>query len=290
MTRVRGRNPRNVAAAIGGMLFGLFALCVATPAAVGAVPAPGVTITGGSGSPYTNGAVVAISVGANSVFSPNSRIEAIECAAPKGVDPLSDATCDGNTAQSGTVLVAGDGSFEISHYTIYSLPNTALEETPDVIPVCNFGSECVLYVGQNQNDFTAPKVFSAPFTVQPTSGSTPVTVHHAPVPGAPHTGVSARVAAAGAGTVDHVAAATTPTSLPATRSPATRSPTTAPFGSSGSPTGASPHPSPAVTGSNGAASDGPFSSGALVWWLVVLAVLLILIAVVGVRWWRGSPR
>ncbi len=87
--------------------------------------------------------------------------------------------------QSGTVLVAGDGSFEISHYTIYSLPNTALEETPDVMPVCNSGSECVLYIGQDQNDFTQPKVFSAPFTVQPTAGSVPVA---ADSPGAPRPG------------------------------------------------------------------------------------------------------
>ena len=41
-------------------------------------------------------------------------------------------------------------------------------------PICNQTNSCVLYVGQNQNDFTAPKVFSAPFLICSSSG-TPTT-------------------------------------------------------------------------------------------------------------------
>ena len=37
-------------------------------------------------------------------------------------------------------------------------------------PICNQTNYCVLYVGQNQNDFTAPKVFSAPFLIAPGAG------------------------------------------------------------------------------------------------------------------------
>ena len=33
----------------------------------------------------------------------------------------------------------------------------------------------MLYVGQNQNDFTAPKTFSAPFLISQTSGTTTTT-------------------------------------------------------------------------------------------------------------------
>ena len=259
--------------------FGLMA-----SAAMGDVPPPGVTITGGGGSPYGNGAVVGIDVGPNPFFAPNSRIEVIECAAPKGVDPVSDATCDGNTAQSGSVLVARDGSFQIPHYTLYSLPNTALEETADGIPICNATSECVLYIGQNQNDFTAPKVFSTAFTVQPTAGSTPVAAHHAPVPGAPVTGVSRSVAAAGASTVDHIAAATTTTTAPA--SPPSHTPASRDSSGSSPPTPSRPAPAVAANPSSG----GLFDLGAVLPWLIVLGVLLIVVAAVGTRWWRGSER
>jgi hypothetical protein len=227
--------------------------------------------------------VVAIHVGPNSTFVPNSRIEVIECAAPHGMDPTSDATCDGNTAQSGSVLVAGDGSFDVPKYTVYALPNTTLEETADVIPVCNTTSECVLYVGQDQNDFTKPKTFSAPFTVQPTAATTPVAAHHAPVPGAPVTGVSRSVAAAGASSVTPMQTVAPPTTAPSGSTP---TPSTVPA-TSGSPT---PHASgPAVAGSGASSSGGVFSLnwGAVLLWLGVLGVLLVLIGVVGTRWRRS---
>lgn len=279
------RSPVRAIVAAASFVFAVsVAFGLAAPPAMGSAPPPAVTITGAAGSPYGNGAVVGIAVGPNSFFAPHSRIEVIECAAPKGVDPVNDTTCDGNTAQSGSVLVASDGSFAIPHYTLYSLPNTALEETSDGIPVCNTTSECVLYIGQNQNDFTAPKVFSAAFIVQPTAGATPVAAHHAPVPGAPVTGVSRSVAAAGASTVDHVAAATTTTTAPAT--PPSRAPTSP--GSSGSSAPAPARPAPAVAADP--SSGGLFDLGAVLPWLILLGVLLILIAAVGTYWWRGSER
>ena len=71
--------------------------------------------------------------------------------------------CDGNTIQGISILVANDGSFSESTYQVYALPSPVLGEQPNAQPICNQTNYCVLYVGQNQNDFTAPKVFSAPF-------------------------------------------------------------------------------------------------------------------------------
>lgn len=140
-----------------------------------ATPAnPTLIITPGPrGHPYANGTSVTITVGPNSMFAPNSRIEVIECAAAHGTIPIDDTTCDGNTAQYGSVLVATNGSFQVPSYTLMALPTTVLGENADQVPVCNATSECVLYIGENQNDFTQPKIFSAPFTVEPTAASTP---------------------------------------------------------------------------------------------------------------------
>ena len=56
-------------------------------------------------------------------------------------------------------------------YYIDKLPSVALGENPkDSLPVCDTSHPCVLYVGEDWNDFSKPKVFSAPFTVT-SSGS-----------------------------------------------------------------------------------------------------------------------
>ncbi len=124
-------------------------------------PAPGSTT-------YHDGQVVQLSVGPNRYFAPYSRIVILECADKGGATdalPRNDTTCDGNTVQGYSVLVNKDGSFSASSYPLFSLPNTQLGEAADGEPVCNQTNACVLYVGQDQNHFTAPKVFSAPFTI-----------------------------------------------------------------------------------------------------------------------------
>ena len=50
----------------------------------------------------------------------------------------------------------------LTGYAMYRCPAFAREQA-NFQPICNQTNFCVLYVGQNQNDFTAPKVFSAPF-------------------------------------------------------------------------------------------------------------------------------
>jgi hypothetical protein len=147
---------------------------------VGSAPAgastPTLTVT--PSTDLHDGESVAVSVGPNSVFTPNSRVNILECADPGGSVanlPKSDSTCDGNTIQGNTVLVAANGSASDPDYTIYLLPSPALGEQSNDQPVCNQTNPCVLYVGQNQNDFTAPKVFSTAFSIAPAAGGATTT-------------------------------------------------------------------------------------------------------------------
>lgn len=120
-----------------------------------------------SGHPVRNGETVSISVGPNSFFDPYSRIEIMECAAPGGQLPTSDLVCDGVTTEVTPVSVNADGSFQLPYYTLLSLPTPVYAENPRGTPVCNLTNACVLYVGEDQNDFSRPKIFSAPFTIDP---------------------------------------------------------------------------------------------------------------------------
>ncbi len=130
-----------------------------------------------SSGPYHSGQTISLSVGPNKYFAPYARIIVIECADPGGQVanlPINENSCDGNTVQAGSILVNKNGSFSESRYTVDSLPNPILGESQYDEPVCNLTHQCVLYVGQDQSHFTAPKVFSAPFTVKPPkSGSHP---------------------------------------------------------------------------------------------------------------------
>jgi len=130
---------------------------------------PAVTISPSS-SGYRDGQTVTVSVGPNKYFAPYSRIIIIQCADAGGSTanlPTSSLTCDGNTVSGHSVLVNKDGSFSTPYFVMYSLPNSQLGEEPSNEPVCNATHQCVLFVGENQNDFTQPKVFSEPFRVQP---------------------------------------------------------------------------------------------------------------------------
>ncbi len=169
-TQARAWLPRIGVALI---LAGIVAFIV--PATVGATT-PSVAIT--PSGPWQSGQQVTVAVGPNSVFTPHSRIVVIECADPGGSTanlPKDDSTCDGNTVQGATVLVQPNGSFTVSGYTLYSLPNAALGEQPNEQPICNATNQCVLFVGQDQNDFTSPKVFSAPFAIQAASATATTT-------------------------------------------------------------------------------------------------------------------
>jgi hypothetical protein len=146
------------------VLAGVAVVGMAGPA--GAVAPPALKITPG---PYHNGQLINLSVGPNHFFTPYSRINIIECADPGGQAknlPISVNGCDGNTIQGVTILVQPNGSWYEHGYQLYALPNASqLGESVDSQPVCNEKKGCVLYIGQNQEKFTAPKVFSDPFAI-----------------------------------------------------------------------------------------------------------------------------
>ncbi len=150
-----------------------------------AAATPTVTISPGPASgAFTSGESVTVTVGPNSLFVPHTRVNMIECADPGGSAanlPTSLSTCDANTIEADTVLVQPDGSFVEHGYTLYALPNEVLGEQSNWQPVCNRTNQCVLYVGEDQDDFTQPKIFSAPFAFTSSapaitvSGTTPTT-------------------------------------------------------------------------------------------------------------------
>jgi hypothetical protein len=187
------------------------ALAIAIAQTVGAsAAAPNVTVSPGSN--LHNGQSVSVAVGPNGFFTPNAHVNILECADPGGKVanlPKDASTCDGNTIQGPTVLVGTDGSFSTSGYSVYVLPSITLDEQPDGQPVCNATNPCVLFVGQDQNNFTAPKVFSAPFTVDPGTVTTTT------LPSGSSTPASTSTSSPGA-TTTPTTATTSPTSAAAT--------------------------------------------------------------------------
>jgi hypothetical protein len=134
-----------------------------------------------TGTPYASGQSINISVAANSTLSlanletaggytGEPAMKAVECDDPGGLVANLPATptgnCDGQTVLS-TSAVNADGSFTISNYKIYWLPdNATFGESPTQTPTCGTPpDDCVLYLGPNQNDFSKPHIFSAPFLV-----------------------------------------------------------------------------------------------------------------------------
>ena len=159
---------RTASCLVGSFVAGL--VVVAMAGGAGAVAAPALNITPG---PYHNLQLINVSVGPNHYFKPYSRINIIECADPGGKTrnlPVSVTACDGNTIEGNTILVQRNGSFSEHGYQLFALPNAPqLGEQPDTLPACNQKKICVLYVGQNQENFTAPKMFSPPFAISKSS-------------------------------------------------------------------------------------------------------------------------
>jgi len=144
-----------------------------TPTTGSVVPDSAVPVgTVTPGTPFSSGQGINVVIPANSVFSDTTNLNVVECAAPNGVVPTASSACDGNTINGPTLKSNADGSvnfqtFTGSLYTVYALPDSvSLGESPGG-PVCGSTSatECILYIGYNQNDFTQPHVWSQPFFV-----------------------------------------------------------------------------------------------------------------------------
>jgi hypothetical protein len=139
---------------------------------------PGSAVAIGSvtgGTPFSSGQGINVIIPANSVFtSASTNINIVECAAPNGVIPSTPSDCDGNTINPFTLKANADGSFNYQTYTknsyqAYALPDSVSlgESASSGGPVCGSTSatECILYIGYNQLDFTQPHVWSQPFYV-----------------------------------------------------------------------------------------------------------------------------
>ena len=172
-----GREGRLVPVAGLAAVLAVVILILTGEPAASAAGAPTVSVTpapskGGFGDQQ----VVKIAVGSNPLFTPNSRVVILECTDPGGSVanlPVSYSSCDGNTIQPDTTVVHADGSFVEPSYTLYALPSTLLGEQANWQPVCNSSHPCVLFIGEDQNDFTKAKVFSAAFTMSGGTATTP---------------------------------------------------------------------------------------------------------------------
>ncbi len=126
-----------------------------------------------AGDAYSSGQAINVVVPANSLFVSTSNVNILECAAPNGVLPTLPNECDGNTIQGPTILPNSDGSINLQAegdglYQVFALPDSiSLGESPSSAVTCGdtAATECVLYIGENQGDFTAPHVFSQPFFI-----------------------------------------------------------------------------------------------------------------------------
>ena len=136
------------------------------------------TIT--SGTPYSSGQTISISATANTTMNNASlvaagfpsgavSIKALECADPGGLAvnlPTKPTECQPDTIVS-ISGAAMDGSMTFPSYTVYALPDVVtFGEPTDGTPVCGTDPNfCVIGLFSNQNDFSKPHIFSAPFQV-----------------------------------------------------------------------------------------------------------------------------
>jgi hypothetical protein len=126
-----------------------------------------------AGDAYSSGQAINVVVPANSLFVSTTNVNIVECAAPNGVLPTLPNECDGNTIQGPTILPNSDGSINLQTegdglYQVFALPDSiTLGESPSSAVDCGdtAATECVLYIGENQGDFTAPHIFSQPFFI-----------------------------------------------------------------------------------------------------------------------------
>jgi hypothetical protein len=245
----------------GAATFGL----VATAGATG--PASGSQITTAAqpvapftaGLPFDSGQVIDLVIPANDIFVSTTAVHAVECAAPNGVIPTQTSACDGNTLA--TAFPEPDGSLDWVNdsasgngYTVYNTPDTHIGDSASG-PQCGntTSTECILYIGDNQLDFTQPHYWSQGFfvnpdptdsgTVNPGDGSPPAQAS------APDPGLSTVVATPTTVTADGVNISTVTVTLLATGNLPVTGKTVSLASSSSTATVTGP--SPATTDANG---------------------------------------
>jgi len=170
---------RRVAASVAATAAaGTFAALAFTSPASAAGPASGSIVPNAAqpvapfaaNTPFDSGQNINVVIPVNSAFaSPDNSTakKVVECAAPNGVVPTLSSACDGLTIQGPTVVAAADGHFTLTSYTVYALPDSVSLGEGAGGPVCGntLATECILYVGDDYNDFTKPHLWSQPFLI-----------------------------------------------------------------------------------------------------------------------------
>jgi hypothetical protein len=156
---------------------GAFVALAFTSPAGAAPPASGDIVPGSAqavapftaGQPFDSGQNINVVIPANSAFAgaTSTGINILECSAPNGVPPTNPTACDGNTIQGSTILPNADGSFTYTGYQLFALPDSVTLGEGTSGPACGdtAATECILFVGQNQLDFTKPHLWSQPFFI-----------------------------------------------------------------------------------------------------------------------------
>jgi hypothetical protein len=137
------------------------------------------------GTPYTSGQVIDLVVGANTTMNNAAMVAAgypsgadpikfLECADPGGTTvnlPTKPTQCEPATVESNSGAAA-DGSMSLTGangYTVYALPDANLGSNGTVCG--SAATPCVIGVFADQNDFTKPHLFSAPYQVSVGDGT-----------------------------------------------------------------------------------------------------------------------
>jgi hypothetical protein len=243
-TSTRAARPREIVKQRGRLLRGAqllgLALLVAgvitallPNGANGSVPTNGpvsLRSTGPSSpGPFSSGQNIDIVIAANSTMSRSSLtaagypsgavpIKVLECADPRAMTanlPTKPTSCEPATIDSIPVANA-DGSMTIQDFTVYALPDSVVLGPSNGTKCDDAQHACVIGIFADQNDFTKPHLFSAPFYVGPTTAAgakAPVTTGSTGT-STPTTTVTARQVAAPAGTGGRLAATGSSDAMP----------------------------------------------------------------------------
>ncbi len=130
-------------------------------------PTSGQAVT--TGTPFSSGQTVEVSVPANTVLLASQNVEIEECADPGGVLPTQPSECDTNTLSQDTIIPGADGSFTYRSYQVYAVPDPLIGDAATSAVDCNLTDECVLGIFDNVDDFTQPHFFSQGFYTNPTA-------------------------------------------------------------------------------------------------------------------------
>jgi hypothetical protein len=180
---LRGAQLLGLALLVGGIITALL-----PGGANGSVPTNGpvsLRTTGHtSPGPFSSGQNIDIVIAANSTMSRSSLtaagypsgavpIKVLECADPRAVPanlPTKPTDCEPATIDSIPGANA-DGSMTITGFTVYALPDSVVLGPSNGTTCDDAQHACVIGIFADQNDFTKPHLFSAPFYIAPSSAA-----------------------------------------------------------------------------------------------------------------------